>query len=143
MIQPILMSASDRPSRVLIVDDEASILRLVDRVLSDSGYETTAAPDAATALELAATREPFDLLLTDLMMPGMRGDELARRLRLRDPELKVLYLTGFADRLFAERQVLWANEAFIDKPVTVTGLREAVSLALFGHTRGPAAAQRQ
>ena len=130
------MSAADRRYRVLIVDDEESILQFVERVLRDAGYETTLAANANTALELAATHEQFDLLLTDLMMPGIQGDELARRLRQQHPELKVLYLTGFADRLFAERLVLWANEAFIEKPVTVAGLREAVSLALFGHIRG-------
>jgi two-component system cell cycle sensor histidine kinase/response regulator CckA len=132
-----MSAAANGRYRVLIVDDEDSILRFVDRVLREAGYETAVAPDAATALDLAATREAFDLLLTDLMMPGMYGDVLARRLRQRDPELKVLYLTGFADRLFAERLVLSASEAFVEKPVTTSGLREAVSLALFGHLRGP------
>jgi hypothetical protein len=52
------------------------------------------------------------------------------------PDIKVLYMTGFADRLFAERNALWAHEAFVEKPVTVAGIQEAVSLLLFGHTRG-------
>jgi two-component system, cell cycle sensor histidine kinase and response regulator CckA len=129
--------AADRRYRVLVVDDEDSIRTLVDRVLRDAGYETTIAPDAAAALAIAASVDPFDLLLTDMMMPAMCGDELARHLRLRHPDLRVLYLTGFADRLFATRPVLWSNEAFIEKPITVTGLREAVSLAIFGHTQGP------
>jgi len=127
----------DRPYRVLVVDDEESIRTLVDRVLRDTGYETTVAPDAEAALALAAAADPFDLLLTDMMMPAMCGDELARHLRLRHPDLRVLYLTGFADRLFATRPMLWANESFIEKPITVAGLREAVSLAIFGHTKGP------
>jgi CheY-like chemotaxis protein len=127
---------SSRP-RVLIVDDEESIRLFVDRVLRDAGYDTKVAPDGERALEAARSFEPFGLLLTDMVMPGMNGDELARRLRLDYPDLKVLYLTGFADRLFSARPVLWANEAFLDKPVSVAGLREAVSLALFGHTRGP------
>jgi len=126
-----------RRPRVLVVDDEASVLLFVDRALRDAGYDPTLAPNADAALALAAASEPFDLLLTDLMMPGMCGDELARHLRLRHPDLRVLYLTGFSDRLFATRPVLWTNEAFIEKPVTVAGLREAVSLAIFGHTRGP------
>jgi CheY-like chemotaxis protein len=133
------MSAIDRRCRVLVVDDEASIRHFVDRVLREAAYETMLAPDATVALELAATHQPFDLLLADLVMPGMYGDELARRLRQRDPDLKVLYFTGFADRLFAERLVLSANEAFLEKPVGTAGLLEAVSLALFGHIRGPAA----
>jgi len=135
--------AADHRYRVLVVDDEESIRTLVDRVLRDAGYATTIAPDGATALALAASVDPFDLLLTDMMMPEMCGDELARHLRLRHPDLRVLYLTGFADRLFATRPVLSSNESFIEKPVTVTGLREAVSLAIFGHTQGPQSARQQ
>jgi len=135
--------AADHRYRVLVVDDEESIRTLVDRVLRDAGYATTIAPDGATAVALAASVEPFDLLLTDMMMPEMCGDELARHLRLRHPDLRVLYLTGFADRLFATRPVLSSNESFIEKPVTVTGLREAVSLAIFGHTQGPQSARQQ
>jgi hypothetical protein len=52
--------------------------------------------------------------------------------------IKVLYVTGFADVLFTERRTLWEDEAFVEKPVSMLALREAVSLALFGHTRGPA-----
>ncbi len=52
------------------------------------------------------------------------------------PTSRFLYFTGFADQLFKERITLWANEAFIDKPVGVQGLLEAVSMSLFGHTRG-------
>ncbi len=131
-------SAVPVPSRrVLVVDDEEPIRRFVDRVLRDGGYETRVAADGPTALEVAGRFEPFGLLLTDMVMPGMNGDELARRLRLQLPDLKVLYLTGFADRLFSTRNVLWENEAFVEKPVTMAGLREAVSLALFGHIRGP------
>ena len=129
--------AAERRSRVLIVDDEDSVLRFVDRVLREAGYQTITARTGEDAIDVASREAPFDLLLTDLMMPGMRGDELARRLRQNDPDLKVLYLTGFADQLFAERQVLWVGETFIEKPVTMTALNEAVSLALFGHTRGP------
>ena len=131
------MSASEsRTYRVLIVDDEEPILRFAERVLQKAGYDTTLAPGAPEALTLLASEPPFDLLLTDLMMPGMRGDELARLLTARMPDTKVLYMTGFADRLFAEKTTLWANEAFVEKPVTVVGLEEAVSLLLFGHTRG-------
>jgi two-component system cell cycle sensor histidine kinase/response regulator CckA len=74
----------------------------------------------------------------DVVMPGMRGDELTRQLRRRDPDAKVLYFTGYSDQLFENRQALWEHEAFIEKPVTVNGLLEAVSLLLFGHTDGPA-----
>jgi DNA-binding response OmpR family regulator len=91
------------------------------------------AADADEALSLVerATR-PFDLLLTDLVMPRMKGDELARRLRRQQNDLKVLYLTGFCEQLFAVRSTLWADEAFLEKPCAAEGLVEAVSLMLSG-----------
>jgi two-component system cell cycle sensor histidine kinase/response regulator CckA len=130
------MATNDRTYRVLIVDDEPPILRFAERVLRKGGYETSIATGAAEALALQPAEPALDLLVTDLVMPDMDGDELARRLCQRLPDLKVLYLTGFSDRLFAERHTLQSNEAFVEKPVTATGLLEAVSLLLFGHTRG-------
>ncbi len=129
-----------RPCRVLIVDDEEPIVHIVDRVLRQDGYETAMALSGAEALALMDAGEVVDLLLTDLMMPSMTGDELARAARYGRPDLKVLYLTGFSDRLFELRPTLWENEAFVDKPVSNKGLKEAVSLILFGHTHGPATA---
>jgi DNA-binding NarL/FixJ family response regulator len=71
------------------------------------------------------------------MMPQMGGDELARRMRSREPDLKVLYLTGFSDALFKEKTVLWQDEAYLDKPCSVKGLLEAVSLLLNGRLEFP------
>jgi two-component system cell cycle sensor histidine kinase/response regulator CckA len=123
-----------RSMRVLIVDDEAGLRRYVDRVLRNAGYTTMAAGDGPDALKLFNERGPFDLVIIDLIMPGMRGDELARRLRAKEPDLKVLYFTGYSDQLFDEKITLGAHEAFLDKPVSGKGLLEAVSLLLVGHT---------
>jgi CheY-like chemotaxis protein len=120
---------------VLIVDDEESVLKFVERVLHEAGYKTYVAHDGVEALEVAQKLGSFDLLVTDVMMPKMLGDELARRLRQHEPKLKVLYLTGFSDRLFKEKSTLWEDEAFLDKPCSVKGLLEAVSLLLFGRVR--------
>jgi CheY-like chemotaxis protein len=126
-----------RPLSVLVVDDETSVQRFVERVLREAGYMTTTASDGPEALEIAAKLEQFDMLVTDVMMPQMTGDELARRLRVQHPSLKVLYLTGFSDRLFKEKVTLWADEAFLDKPCSVKGLLQAVSLLLFGRVDAP------
>jgi CheY-like chemotaxis protein len=69
----------------------------------------------------------------------MSGDQLARRLRNDDPALKILYLTGYSDRLFRERVLLSDGEAFLEKPVTVEALLEATSLLLVGHIPPPRA----
>jgi two-component system, cell cycle sensor histidine kinase and response regulator CckA len=127
--------AASNPFRLLIVDDEPSILAFAKQALSDAGYEVVVASDGPTALRLVDGQDRrFDLFVLDFMMPQMRGDELARQLRRRDPDVKVLYFTGYSDRLFEDRQTLWEHEAFVEKPVTVKGLLEAVSLLLFGRT---------
>ena len=134
------MSSAKSPDtlRVLVVDDERSILAFAERALRGAGYEVVVASNGPEALRLVeAEPRRFDVFVVDVVMTQMRGDELGRRLRQRDPDVKVLYFTGFSERLFESRQSLWEHEAFIEKPVTVRGLLEAVSLILFGHTKGP------
>jgi CheY-like chemotaxis protein len=79
-----------------------------------------------------ARKTSIDLLLTDVNMPQMTGDELARRLRHDEPTLKVLYLTGYSDQLFKEKNTLWQDEAYLEKPCTIAGLLQAVSLITVG-----------
>ncbi len=134
------MATTPKKYRVLIVDDEPTVVQFAERTLQIAGYETITADDGDSALVAAGQCDHVDLLLTDLVMPNMPGDELARTLRRQDPDLPVLYLTGFSDRLFKDRSQLWANEAYVDKPISMNALLEAVSLALFGHTKGPSTA---
>lgn len=107
-----------------------------ERVLREAGYDVVVASDGLEALSIVDAQDPFDVFVLDILMPQMRGDELARRLRCGDPDAKVLYFTGHSDRLFEDRKVLWENEAFIEKPVTVKGLAEAISMMIFGHSHG-------
>ena len=133
-------SGRRRGMRVLIVDDEEGMRQFVDTVLRSAGYDTTLASDGDEALAIAANTEPFDLLVTDEMMPRMRGHQLARYMRERYVDLKVLYLSGYREQLFKEKGSLWADEAFLDKPCTPEQLVQAVSLLLFGTvdaTRSP------
>jgi CheY-like chemotaxis protein len=125
----------DTSRTILIVDDEESIRRFVERVLHEAGYQTALAANGTEAIEIAGRLESFQLVITDVMMPGMTGDELARRLRRDYPKLKVLYLTGYSDQLFKEKITLWEDEAFLDKPCSVQSLNEAVSLLLRGTVR--------
>ena len=132
------MNQSASPNiSVLIVDDEEPVRKFVGRVLQDAGYTTALASDGPDALEAASKIEHIDVLVTDVMMPHMQGDELARRLRQNEPGLKVLYLTGYSDRLFKDKITLWEDEAFLDKPCSVKGLLQAVSLLLFGQFELP------
>ena len=134
-----MTGAPQRHASALVVDDEDSVRKFVERVLQEAGYTTSAAADGPEAIDVASKLERFDILVTDVMMPQMTGDEVARRLRIGRPALKILYLTGFSDRLFKEKVTLWADEAFLDKPCSVKGLLEAVSLLVFGRVEVPPA----
>jgi two-component system, cell cycle sensor histidine kinase and response regulator CckA len=123
---------SDPPARILIVDDEPVVVEFAQRVLRSAGYRTMTATSGDEALKLCTEQGMPDVLVTDMKMPRMEGDELATRLRQREPDLKVLYLTGFADLLFKNKELLWDGEAYLEKPCTIGGLLEAVSLLLSG-----------
>ena len=130
--------AGERPRCILVVDDDDGVRRFVDRVLREAGYTTMAAADGPGALDLMTGGRAFDLLVTDVMLPGMHGGELARCMRELDPNLEVLYLTGYSDRLFKENTI-WEGEVFLDKPCTVNRLLDAVALLLDRRLRPPAA----
>jgi two-component system, cell cycle sensor histidine kinase and response regulator CckA len=127
-----------KPS-VLVVDDEAPIRVFAEKALTAGGYEPQSAANGPEALKLIAAHGRFDLFVIDLTMPIMLGTELAEQIRRTYPNAKILYFTGYADRLFEEKRRLWQDEAFIEKPVEISGFLEAISLLLFGHIRGPEA----
>ena len=121
---------------VLVVDDEAPIRQIARRILEDEGYQVTEASNGLEAIALLAQGVPLDLLIADLDMPQLGGDEMVRRVRATRPDLKVLYATGHIDRLMDTRP-LWEGEAFLDKPFGAAGLLEAVSLLLHGTLKKP------
>jgi putative two-component system response regulator len=130
---------------VLVVDDEPSVLRLAMRVLSVENYELVSAASGAAALKkVDELGHPIDLVVTDYVMPVMDGRALVRELRRRDPSVKALYMTGFADQLFQDCVELESDTAFIEKPYSARGLVEAARLLLFGciHYTAPAAGSR-
>jgi len=121
---------------VLVVDDESAARTFVERVLRDAGYAVDTAASGLESLSIVEHEGTFDLFVIDVVMPGMLGDELARRMRQRHPDAKVLYFTGDPERLL-EMYVLGRNDVLLAKPTSVAALRETVSLLLFDHTHGP------
>jgi two-component system cell cycle sensor histidine kinase/response regulator CckA len=119
--------------RVIVVDDEPAVRYIVRRMLEPAGYEVTEAADPTQACATIEQAGPLDLLIADFRMPELTGDEVARRFRAAMPDVKVLFITGYADDLFVERAQLWDGEAFLEKPFSRQGLLEATSLLLFGH----------
>jgi len=124
---------------VLVVDDEPGVRALARRILEGGGYGVVEAGDGAEALEVIAGPSRIDFLMADLDMPVMRGEEMAKKIRRMRPDLKVLYVTAHSEQLFKERPELIEGEAFLDKPFTVRGLLEAVSLLKVGYIKEPPA----
>src|SRR5689334_2987775 len=89
--------------RLLVVDDELPILNYVNRILTRAGYRPALASGGADAVGVAFAMGGVDLLVTDLAMPAMSGTELAATLRRTFPSMRVLYQTGYSDRLFVEQ----------------------------------------
>ena len=118
---------------VCVVDDDAMMLDVLARILQRENFDLLTASSGPEMIEKLASYEgSVDLLVTDYAMPGMQGRELADHLRQRFPAVKVLYQTGFSDMLFENRVELEEHAAFLEKPFTARGLREAARLVLFG-----------
>ena len=118
---------------VAVVDDDPMMLDVLSRILQRENYELVMAGGGPEIMEKLEGRDGhLDLLVTDYAMPDMQGRELAERIRVRFPLVKVLYQTGFSDMLFENRVELEDGAAFVEKPFTARGLREAARLVLFG-----------
>jgi two-component system, cell cycle sensor histidine kinase and response regulator CckA len=130
-------SPLDAVANVLVVDDEEAIRHVVRYILEKRDYHVTEAGSGREAIALIDGGAPIDLLMADLAMPEMGGDEMARRIRATRPDLKVLYVTGHIGQLMDERPLLWQGEAFLEKPFSAAGLLEAVSLILYGTVKRP------
>lgn len=82
------------PTRILLAEDDDSLRGFLSRALERAGYVVTACPDGETAVE--ALDQTFDVLLTDIVMPGIDGIEVARRAAALQPHLRIMFITGFA-----------------------------------------------
>jgi DNA-binding NtrC family response regulator len=108
------------PQTVLVVEDDASILRLVQLILEDDGFEVLGASSANKALEIEAHfSRTIHLLLSDVMMPDMCGPELAELLKQLRPQMRVMLMSGYADGAMLVLNHGWH---FIRKPFLATAL---------------------
>ncbi|MGH9308973.1 MAG: response regulator, partial [Vicinamibacterales bacterium] len=98
-------------------------------VLKKNGFEVSAAPDAERALEIAASLR-FDLLLTDVVLPGMTGPELARQLRAHAPRARVLFMSGYTGDALQDEAEFGDEQAFIQKPFASKALVDRIRLLL-------------
>src|SRR5262249_7641287 len=107
------------PRRVLLVEDEETGRVLAHGMLAESGYRVVTAHDGEDALRrVADEKEPFDLLVSDLVMPGMSGQVLATKLRAVSPATRILFISGYTEDTVARKTIAESGVAFLQKPFT-------------------------
>jgi two-component system cell cycle sensor histidine kinase/response regulator CckA len=118
---------------LLVAEDEAPLRDVVGRILCGAGYRVLAADGGPEALELAAGHDgPIDLLVSDVVMPGMLGKDLAERLVAVRPDTRVLYMSGYAQPVLASQGTLDPGVVLLEKPFTAADLLRAVRHRLDG-----------
>ena len=116
---------------ILVVEDSGDVRDLTVSILRDEGYQILAAGNGLDALRLARGYEgPIHLLLTDVVMPQMSGQELAEKLKSQHPEIRILYLSGYTDDKIAHHGVLDPGVAFLRKPFALESLTQKVRAVL-------------
>jgi DNA-binding NtrC family response regulator len=115
---------------VLLAEDEEGVRQLIATVLEQNGYRVVVANDGEQAMrEFERSRDPIDLLISDVVMPGMRGTELAGRLREIQPDLHVLFISGYTDPAIST-EVVSRRSQFLQKPFSSEALLRAVKDAV-------------
>jgi two-component system cell cycle sensor histidine kinase/response regulator CckA len=112
---------------VLVVEDQDPVRRQACRILEDHGYSVR---DAASADEALESWQPVDVLVTDVVMPGMSGQKLAEHARDRAPNLRVVFMSGHTDDVLVREGASRGDIAFVQKPFTRDSLLRAVEEAL-------------
>lgn len=115
-------------AKILIVDDEHFVRDLLVKILRKQGHDVRWSGSAAEALQLLETDLP-DLVITDVVMPGMDGFELLRRIKGSHPAVKVVVLTGFARRQSISDFLLYGADGYLAKPFQVAELIQVVERA--------------
>lgn len=114
---------------VLLVEDEPMVRSVAERALTRHGYKVVTADNGEDALEILARNEPIDLLISDVVMPGMDGPTMVRQARQDRPDLKILFMSGYAEEQL-RKSIDIDNVGFLPKPFSVTELAEAARRAV-------------
>ena len=124
----LAVADSDRTSQyqLLLVEDEPGVRAVVTQMLGSLGYKLLVAESAQHALELIA-QEQVDLLISDVIMPDMRGPELYRQALERKPDLSALFISGYSEEVFSSLPSEENRIGYLGKPFTVRQLQDAVN----------------
>ncbi len=118
---------------ILLAEDEEAVRNLAQRILSEQGYKVLAASDALQALQILQEHKgKIDLLITDMIMPGMTGLGLVQRVQANYPQIKVMYISGYTDTAILHQGLLEPSTAFLQKPFTPHTLLKKIREVLTG-----------
>jgi CheY-like chemotaxis protein len=118
---------------IMVVEDESSLRKYIIDVLRPLGYKVLGAADGNEALRISADyAEEIHLLLTDFIMPGLNGHEVANTMQKDRPDMKVIIMSGYTDDIIAQHGVLAEGINFIQKPVTVSKMASKIRTVLDG-----------
>ncbi|WP_167527733.1 hybrid sensor histidine kinase/response regulator [Desulfosarcina alkanivorans] len=138
--QPMVTPTDKKPSSgltgsetILLVEDDTQVRDLAHEILTNHGYTILQAQNGKEALNVCRSHEgPIDLLITDVVMPGMNGKELFSILTKKHPDVQVIYMSGYTENIVSHNGVLDEGLQFIQKPFTVFNLTAKVRQALAG-----------
>lgn len=130
------MAPREGQETILVVEDEHAVRRMVAYALRDHGYEVIEAHDAEQAIGLADAAERIDLLLTDIVLPGMNGRQLTDVLATDRPEMTVVYMSGYTRHVLSADGVLEAGTHLLDKPFSIQALGDKVREVLDATQKG-------
>ncbi len=128
--QLVACSPKGRGETVLFVEDEPGVRSVLGEILGDLGYVIHEAIDATSALAIEQRLEHLDLLVTDVGLPGTNGRQLAEMMRERRPGLKVLFVTGYANKAAIKNEYLGRGMDMLTKPFTIDALAHKVQTML-------------
>jgi len=117
-------------AHILLAEDDKSMLRFLRLALEKAGHSVTAASDGLSALAMLDEDTHFDLLLTDIVMPGMDGIELSQKATKKRPNLKVMFITGFAAVAMGQKKQESQNTRVLSKPFHLNDLVQQVETLL-------------
>jgi two-component system cell cycle sensor histidine kinase/response regulator CckA len=124
------MISDKQPKTILIVDDEPDVRRLVSAALTQKGYRVLIADTGENAIRLFKSNSGADLLLTDVVAPGMSGPMIADEIAALSPDIKVLFMSGFDSTHVVQRYVVEKGYSLLTKPFTMDQLGKKVLAVL-------------
>ncbi|HTA41420.1 MAG TPA: response regulator [Bryobacteraceae bacterium] len=124
--------SEEQPRKILVVDDEPEVRKLVTAMLARNGYRVLSADSGENALRLFKNNTDTDLLLTDVVAPGMSGPMIADQVAALKPDIRVLFMSGYDSTQVVQRYVVEKGYSLLVKPFTMEQLENTVRSVLEG-----------